>query len=548
MRLSFRTKLFLPLIISWLCLLSVVTVNALRDRELRMDERKTQIANAGDMAISIVKEYAAMASAGKLPEALAKQQALERIKALRYGETGYLLVIDSQRMLMHPIAANLVGKGVGDIRDAEGRQMCLDALNVAREAGKGYTWFLWNKPGAAAPEQKISYNVYYRPWDWTVMTGLYIGDVDAAFRTAVLESVGVLLAAGLALSLLVAAIVRNIERSLGGAPEHAVALARRIAQGDLGCAIEIRPGDSTSLMVAMKAMRDALAGIVGQVREGTATIASASCQIAAGNTDLSSRTEERAATLEETASSMEELTSTVKQSAEHARHANALARSASEVALRGGEVVAQVVDTMASINASSKKVVDIIDVIDGIAFQTNILALNAAVEAARAGEQGRGFAVVAAEVRNLAHRSAAAAREIKSLIDDSVKQADAGAMLVDQAGATMKDILGSVERVTTMIGEITVAAQEQTVGIEQINQAMSQMDQVTQQDAALVEEIAATSESMQHQAAELAGVVSMFKLADGARMASQASPSVPTGRPGWRAGNARAGDTPSLAR
>ncbi|WP_040788082.1 methyl-accepting chemotaxis protein [Massilia niastensis] len=535
MRLSFRTKLFLPLMISWLCLLSVVTVNALRDRTLRMDERKTQIANAGDMAISIVKEYAAMASAGKLPEADAKQQALERIKALRYGETGYLLVIDSQRMLMHPIAANLVGRSVGDIRDAEGRQMCLDALNVAKEAGNGYTYFLWNKPGAAAPEQKISYNVYYRPWDWTVMTGLYTGDVDAAFRTSVLESLGVLVIAGLALSVLVAAIVRNIERSLGGAPEHAVALARRIAQGDLGCAIEIRPGDSTSLMVAMKAMRDALAGIVGRVREGTATIASASCQIAAGNIDLSSRTEERAATLEETASSLEELTSTVQQSADHALQANALARSASEVALRGGEVVSHVVDTMASINASSKKVVDIIDVIDGIAFQTNILALNAAVEAARAGEQGRGFAVVAAEVRNLAHRSAAAAREIKSLIDDSVEQADAGAMLVNQAGATMKDILDSVERVTAMIGEITVAAQEQTVGIEQINQAMSQMDQVTQQDAALVEEVAATSESMQHQAAELAGVVSMFKLADGGTLpAAQASASVPTKRTGWQ--------------
>jgi methyl-accepting chemotaxis protein len=264
---------------------------------------------------------------------------------------------------------------------------------------------------------------------------------------------------------------------------------------------------------------------VRQVRSGTDTIATASNEIAAGNLDLSSRTEQQASSLEETAASIEELTGTVKQNADNARQANGLATSASEVAGKGGAVVAQVVDTMGSINESAKKIVDIIGVIDGIAFQTNILALNAAVEAARAGEQGRGFAVVAAEVRNLAQRSAGAAKEIKTLINDSVEKVDAGAKLVDQAGATMQEIVESVKRVTDIMGEITAATQEQTSGIDQINQAITQMDHVTQQNASLVEEAAAASESMQEQAANLAQVVSVFTL-EGRQLVA-AAPSLP---------------------
>ncbi|MFC7288900.1 methyl-accepting chemotaxis protein [Herminiimonas glaciei] len=302
---------------------------------------------------------------------------------------------------------------------------------------------------------------------------------------------------------------RSITRPLS----QAVVLARKVADGDLTGSIVVHSKDETGqLLQALKDMNEGLLRIVTQVRLGTDTIASASHQIATGNLDLSSRTEQQASSLEETASSMEELTSTVKQNAENARQSNQLALSASEVAVRGGAVVSQVVDTMGEINDSAKKIVDIIGVIDGIAFQTNILALNAAVEAARAGEQGRGFAVVASEVRTLAQRSASAAKEIKELIGDSVDKVSIGSRLVDDAGATMREVVESVKRVTDIMSEITAASQEQTDGIEQINQAVMQMDQVTQQNAALVEEAAAAAESLQGQASHLSQVVSVFKL------------------------------------
>ncbi|MFA9218825.1 MAG: methyl-accepting chemotaxis protein [Sphingomonadaceae bacterium] len=310
-------------------------------------------------------------------------------------------------------------------------------------------------------------------------------------------------------------VYRALMKLLGNEPRVAATLANQIAAGDLTTSIEVAADDKASLMFAMKTMRDNLAAIVGQVRVGTDTIASASGQIASGNMDLASRTEAQAGAVEETASSMEELTGTVKQNADNARQANQLAVSASEVAVKGGAVVSEVVGTMTSINQSSRQIVDIIAVIDGIAFQTNILALNAAVEAARAGEQGRGFAVVASEVRNLAQRSASAAKEIKALIDNSVEQISTGSKLVDQAGATMAEIVDSVKRVTDIMGEITSASVEQTSGIEQINEAINHMDEATQQNATLVEELATSAQSMQEQAANLAQVVSVFRLHGG---------------------------------
>jgi methyl-accepting chemotaxis protein len=295
--------------------------------------------------------------------------------------------------------------------------------------------------------------------------------------------------------------------------DRAVEIAQRVANGDLTGSITSLGNDETAkLIAALKAMNDSLHHTVVQVRSGTEHIASASSELASGNLDLSSRTEQQAGALEETASSMEELTATVRHSAANAQQANALAASASQAASEGGVVVSRVVDTMGAINQSSKKIVDIISVIDGIAFQTNILALNAAVEAARAGEQGRGFAVVATEVRALAQRSAAAAKEIKTLIDDSVEKVEEGSKLVNQAGTTMDSVVDSIQKVTDMMADIVTASQEQTAGIEQINAAITHMDQTTQQNAALVEEAAAAAQAMQDQTVKLSQLVSSFTL------------------------------------
>ncbi|KQV50874.1 methyl-accepting chemotaxis protein [Massilia sp. Root335] len=333
----------------------------------------------------------------------------------------------------------------------------------------------------------------------------------------------VLYAVAAAAILLAVVIAWRITRSITGPMREAVRIATTVAAGDLTSRIEVDSKDETGeLLAALKAMNESLRSIVHQVRDGTRTLATATDEIATGNLDLSSRTEQQASALEETASSMEELTSTVKQNAENARQANQLVQSASDVAVRGGSVVAAVVTTMGSINESASRIVDIIGVIDGIAFQTNILALNAAVEAARAGEQGRGFAVVASEVRNLAQRSASAAKEIKTLIDDSVGKVNEGSRLVHEAGSTMEDVVDSVRRVTDIMAEITAASQEQEAGIEQINQAVSEMDAVTQQNAALVEEAAAAAQSLQDQSGELEQMVSTFRLPDAAVAAAPA--------------------------
>ncbi|KNZ31067.1 MAG: hypothetical protein AD742_19060 [Methylibium sp. NZG] len=343
-------------------------------------------------------------------------------------------------------------------------------------------------------------------------------------RRSLLGVLAVALVVGVALAHF---ITRRLLRQLGGEPGVAAAVAQEVANGNLATPIELRAGDSHSLMAHLKAMQTSLAKVVGEVRQGSQGVARASAEIAAGNNDLSARTEQQASALEETAASMEQLGSTVRQNADNARQANQLAMGASTVAVKGGEVVGKVVDTMKGINDSSKKISDIIGVIDGIAFQTNILALNAAVEAARAGEQGRGFAVVAAEVRSLAQRSAEAAKEIKGLIGTSVARVEQGTRLVDQAGVTMSEIVGAIQRVTDIMGEISSASSEQSAGVAQVGDAVTQMDKATQQNAALVEQSAAAAESLKLQAQQLVHSVAVFKLgatAGQVRPAMQAAP------------------------
>ena len=360
----------------------------------------------------------------------------------------------------------------------------------------------------------------------TVFKLLDLQGIDGSKEYAVAQSTFERISTTLIAVMIIGAILAIILgllllRSIINPLNEAVEIANRVAAGDLTNQIEVNSTNETGkLLQALKSMNDNLVDLIGKVRMSTDSISTATSEIASGNTDLSQRTEEQASSLEETASSMEELTSTVRQNADNAHQANQLAAGASEVAVKGGTVVGQVVQTMSSINASSKKIVEIIAVIDGIAFQTNILALNAAVEAARAGEQGRGFAVVATEVRTLAQRSAAAAKEIKELINDSVTKVEEGTRLVDEAGSTMDEIVSAVKRVTDIMSEISAASQEQSSGIEQVNQAVTQMDEATQQNAALVEEAAAAAESMIEQAHVLSQAVTIFKLAHGSHQSA----------------------------
>ncbi|MFC5476287.1 methyl-accepting chemotaxis protein [Paraherbaspirillum soli] len=512
-KLSFVQKLWLPLIISLVALLAVSVFNAYQSRAIRLEERKHDLVNVSGVAMSVIKEYGALAASGALSKSDAQKQALDRIKAMRYGKDGYFSIsTSSEVMVMHPIKPELDGKKMSDFKDPEGNLLFVAISKAGSQPDGGFINYVWPRVGSTASVPKTSFALAYQPWDWVVTTGVYVDDITTAFMRSLYQAGLILLVVAAALVAFVIYSNRSILHTIGGDPGQAADIANRIAAGDLTLSIDVRPGDDDSLVYAMKSMRDSLLRTIGNIRTAADAIATASSQIASGNQDLSSRTEQQAGSLEETASAMEELTSTVKQNADNARQADQLAVTASGVAAQSNAVVSQVINTMGTIRDSSKKIVDIISVIDGIAFQTNILALNAAVEAARAGEQGRGFAVVASEVRNLAQRSATAAKEIKVLIDDSVDQVGVGSKLVEQAGATMDEVVISVKRVTDIVGEIATASKEQSIGLEQVNQSITQMDQVTQQNAALVEQAAAAAESLQDQAANLAREVSLFKL------------------------------------
>lgn len=486
--------------------------NALHTKSVRLEERKAQLKISSDLAVSVAKEYGDLASSGQMPEADAKREALARIKSLRYGESGYFTVLDSHHVLMHPFKPELVGSDVAAFKDPNGTQVYVDALRVVHESGAGFSAYLWPKPGEKEPVSKLAFDMGYKPWDWTFMTGLYMDDLDLVFKRDLIQTGLLLVVIGLLLGVVVGLVMRSIEKAIGGDPEQARGLSEAIAEGDLRSSIDIRPNDSGSIMLSMKTMQSQLVSTIGALQVSATEIATASQEISQGNHDLSARTEQQASALEETASAMEELIATVRQNADNASEANALAQASSSLAAQGGLAVGEMANTMGRIQDSSKKIVDIISVVDGIAFQTNILALNAAVEAARAGEQGRGFAVVASEVRNLAQRSLTASREIKDLINESVSTVDVGTTLAKRAADTMSQVVESAKKVSQLVAEISNASTEQTAGIEQVNQAITSMDQTTQQNAALVEEAAAAAESMRDQASVLAEVIQRFKI------------------------------------
>ena len=429
----------------------------------------------------------------------------ERIRAAKVGETGYFYVLNAApgkaygELVVHPTQE---GQNILANKSADGREYVKHILQTK----SGKISYDWQNPGDQAAREKFVVYTWFKDWNWVIAGGTYAEEITAEATTLRNRYISFGLVALAAFAAVLYAFVRRaVTRPLAEVRDAAV----RIAEGDLTVQIASRGQDEIGRLTdAMNGISRNLSAVVGNVRDGAEQIANASQEISTGNLDLCSRTEEQAASLATTASSMGELTETVRQNADHARQANALAVNASSVAQKGGSMVAQVIDTMESINQSSRKIGDITGVIDGIAFQTNILALNAAVEAARAGEQGRGFAVVANEVRNLAQRSAAAAREIKALIAASNSDVEAGSRLVSEAGATMNEVLASVGRVT----DISAASAEQSSGLEQVNLAIGEMDESTQRNAALVEEASAATQAMQDQAAQLARAVRAFRL------------------------------------
>ncbi|CAJ9329768.1 methyl-accepting chemotaxis transducer transmembrane protein [Burkholderia pseudomallei] len=512
--LSFRQKLWLPLVISLIALLLVSISSAWLSYQTRMEERRNDLTNVAHVGLSIVREYAALAQRGVLTDAQARKEALERLRSVRYGSDGYFIVIDSSpRMIMHPIKPDTVGKDLRHVADADGRHHYLTFASVAQSPQGGFVDYVFAHPNAhpAKAVDKLGYVIRYAPWDWIISTGAYIDDIQAAFAKSLCLSAGVfaLLAALLALN--VVYTNRGIERMIGGDPRIAAHMAGVIASGDLATPFATRREDRSSLMFAISQMRDALANAVAQIRASAGYVATTAGEIADSNMDLSSHTECQATALQQAASSMQRLTERVRDTADRARAASELAGSAARITDRGGDMVVRVVAAMNDIRAESRKMVDIIGVIEGIAFQTNILALNAAVEAARAGNEGRGFAVVASEVRVLAQRSASAAKDIRALIGRAAERVGNGAELVEATGATIGEAQHAICRVTGIVQDIAAAATDQSQGLEQINAAVSQMDSVTRRNATLVEHAAIAAQSLNEQSRCLQDAVAAFR-------------------------------------
>ncbi|MEY2115939.1 MULTISPECIES: methyl-accepting chemotaxis protein [Rhodanobacter] len=517
-RLSLNIKVMLVVAVVLVGLVALTVMNTFQGRDLLVRGVQGALQNNVESAISIATAWDERAARGELSRAEAQKHALAQIHDMRWGDgAGYVFAFgDDYTLAEHPIMLDRLGKSVRDMVDRNGKPIFQLMREVDARDGSGVTYYDWPKPTSKKIVGKITYSALYKPWGMHFGAGAYLDEVDAQFVHMMKVRMARVALMALLVVLVVWLTMQSIRRSIGGEPTFAVKMVGRMADGNLSVegaeGVKLAPG---SMMHAMQRLHLKLIEVVGQVQHGSQAVSSAAQQIAKGNDDLSQRTQEQASSLEETASSMEEMTSTVRQNAENASHANQLANGAREQAERGGQVVAQAVAAMGEISASSRRIADIVGLIDEIAFQTNLLSLNAAVEAARAGEQGRGFAVVASEVRSLSQRSAAAAKEIKVLIGESVDRVQAGSALVEQSGAALADIVDSVRKVTDIVAEIAAASHEQSAGIDQVNRAVMQMDEVTQQNAALVEEAAAAARAMQEQAGQLQRQMRFFRL-DGA--------------------------------
>ncbi|WP_250442237.1 methyl-accepting chemotaxis protein [Caballeronia sp. AZ1_KS37] len=504
------TRLTLLAVTALIALLAVGGYSVYSERRAMLDAKQAEIVNLLKMAEHLAEYYHNQEVAGAMTTEQAQSATKTALNRMNHSDQSYFWArLPDGTSLVHRKQENigkiLLGKAPDGRPDTEFYREMLAKEHIP------VVMVVTAHPSTGVMTGKMNGIVEFKPWGWWIGTGFFTDDISATILHTTLQTAGLIGVALLVIAALAWKIIRSVTGALGGEPEFAARVVREIAGGDLGSPTPLKDGDDRSLLAAVESMRRGLQDMVITIRTSSESVSSGAVQIAAGNTDLSSRTEQQAASLQETAASMEELTATVKQNSENAQQASGLADNANAVANEGSAIIGQVIQTMDGIEQSSEKIAEIIGIIEGIAFQTNILALNAAVEAARAGEQGRGFAVVASEVRNLAQRSSTAAREIKDLIETSGGRVQEGTVLVAQAGETMKRVGTAIQRVTDIMGEIASASNEQSRGIEQVNQAISQMDEVTQQNAALVEEAAAAAGSMEDQAKQLTAAVGVFR-------------------------------------
>ncbi|MBT2787231.1 MULTISPECIES: methyl-accepting chemotaxis protein [unclassified Halomonas] len=523
-RLTTTQKLWGTLGIIWVAMLLLVGWLALENRQTIESERRDSIQYVVESVHGQLAALQERVAAGELGLEEAQQRAIDNMSSVSFGGGEYIFSFDDDlKIVSHPNRPR--GEDMSAYKDASGMDLYA-AFREAAKAGGGHVDYYSRRITGDEQVPKISYVAYLPEWQWSLAAGVYVDDINEAFIAGLIRSVIILLIIGLPVTLLMGWVIRDVARRLGGDPRYAASVVRHIADGDLTQTTQLSPKDQQSLLFDINRMRETLANIIGDIHHGANQVNSGVEQIVGVNEELSTRTEEQAASLAETASSMEQLTATVKQNAEHADHARTLATRTADSAQRGSDSMSTVIATMATINESATQMSSIVNTIDGIAFQTNILALNASVEAARAGEQGRGFAVVANEVRQLASRSAAAAQEIKTLIEASDSKVMEGSRQVRDTGDVINSMVDDIKQLSTLVQEISAATIEQSSGIEQVNQAVTQMDQMTQQNASLVQESNHATQALAQLSDQLRQLVAHFRINQSAGHARASLPAI----------------------